>query len=556
MTAERKILCDRTIGNVIAIERGRKLRVVPKERHDNCDCGRMHSDELVIDFFAGGGGASTGIEMAIGRSPDFAINHNKEALAMHEANHPKTKHLRESVFKVDIRAICRGLPVGLAWFSPDCTFFSKAKGGVPFHDRLEARRRRGLAGVVTKTAAQVRPRVILLENVEEFRKWCPLLKDGTPDWSKVGSSFRRWLKRLENLGYVVEWREMRACDYGAPTTRKRLFVVARCDGLPIVWPDVTHGPGLQPYRTAAECIDWSIPVHSIFMTPEEVKAKGLKIKRPLEDATLRRIAVGLKKQVLDAPKPFIVRTAHGDQDKNGKKRGRGQHPLEEPLPTQPCSNDFALVVPTMIQTGWGERKGQTPRALDIHKPVGTLMAEGVKHALVTAFIAKHFGGPSNGGAAGKGVTASAKNADAIVSWMLGLQQRLRRVRVCCGDWKRVTGRSATECIGLTGIFLDPPYGTAAGRDPSLYTHDDLDVAGEVRKWALEHGDNPKLRIALCGYEGEHTMPESWQCIPWKAGGGYAASAGNHENAHRERIWFSPACLPVVERQPSLFKAGA
>jgi hypothetical protein len=160
----------------------------------------------------------------------------------------------------------------------------------------------------------------------------------------------------------------------------------------------------------------------------------------------------------------------------------------------------------------------------------------------------------NGGAAGNGVTASAKNTDAILAWMQALQQRLRRVRVCCGDWTRVLGRSATECIGTTGVFLDPPYGTAAGRDPSLYAHDDLDVAAKVRAWSVENGDNPKLRICLAGYEGEHEMPASWQCVPWKAGGGYAASAGNHENAHRERLWFSPHCLPVYARQTTLFAA--
>ena len=177
----------------------------------------------------------------------------------------------------------------------------------------------------------------------------------------------------------------------------------------------------------------------------------------------------------------------------------------------------------------------------------------------------------DGGAAGAGIHASGladkmpkmdRGTDsrmvgpreAIFAWMFALQDRLRRVRVCCGDWKRVTGRSATECIGVTGIFYDPPYGVDAKRDPSLYAHDSLDVAAEVREWCLANGDNPKLRIALCGYEGEHEMPSSWQCVPWKANGGYASSAGNHENAHRERIWFSPACLPVLERQPSLFKA--
>ena len=210
--------------------------------------------ELIVDNFAGGGGASTGIEQAFGRPVDVAVNHDPEAIAMHAINHPDTKHYCESVYKVDPEAITRNQPVGLAWFSPDCCHHSKARGGAPRSPRV-----RGLAWVVIRWARRVKPRVILLENVEEFQSWGPLDAEGYPIKEKAGTTFRLWINQLRAAGYKVEHRELRACDYGAPTTRKRLFVIARRDGLPIVWPKPTHGPGRIPYRTAADCIDWSIP---------------------------------------------------------------------------------------------------------------------------------------------------------------------------------------------------------------------------------------------------------------------------------------------------------
>jgi DNA (cytosine-5)-methyltransferase 1 len=317
---------------------------------------RLHEDELVVDSFAGGGGASLGIEMALGRSPDIAVNHDPEALAMHAANHPGTRHFCESVWDVDPRKVCKGKRVALAWFSPDCTFHSKARGSKPFRDRNAARRRRGLAWVVVRWAKAVKPRVICLENVEEFADWGPLLPDGKPCPERRGLTFRRWIAQLRNCGYAVDYRELKACDYGAPTTRKRLFLIARSDGLPIVWPEPTHGPGRITYRTAAECMDWTIPCRSIFGR-----------KRPLAENTLKRIARGLRRYVIEAEHPFIVPVAG------------------------------AAAAPSLIQTGWGERKGQAPRALDLHKPVGTLMAGGVKHALVAAFLAKHYGGHEGSG---------------------------------------------------------------------------------------------------------------------------------------------------------------
>lgn len=305
---------------------------------------RLHADELIVDSFAGGGGASLGIEMALGRSPDIAINHDPEAIALHAANHPETRHYCESVWDVSPRKATGGRPVGVAWFSPDCKHFSKAKGGKPVSKNI-----RGLAWVVIRWARDVRPRVILLENVEEFQSWGPLLEDGRPCPLQRGFTFRRWLAELRGLGYHVEYRERRSCFDGAPTTRKRLYLIARCDGQPIVWPEPHFGPARpEPYRVAAGCIDWSIPCPSIFDRP-----------RPLAENTLRRIARGIQRFVIDAREPFIVPEGYA---------------------------------PTMVQVSWGEREGQAPRCLDLHRPLGTIVAGGIKHAVVAAFLAKHYGG--------------------------------------------------------------------------------------------------------------------------------------------------------------------
>jgi DNA (cytosine-5)-methyltransferase 1 len=338
------------------------------------------SHELVIDLFAGGGGASTGIEQAIGRHVDIAVNHDPEAVSLHEANHPQTKHFCSDVFEVDPLTVTNGQRVGLLWASPDCKHFSKAKGGKPVSKKI-----RGLAWVVVKWAKLVRPRIICLENVEEFQTWGPLADDGRPCPERKGRTFQLWKKQLENLGYKIEHRELRACDYGTPTIRKRLFLVARCDGLPIVWPEPTHAQpdakgkvpkGMKPWRTAAECIDWNIPAPSIFERD-----------RPLADATCRRIAKGIMRYVVNAAEPYIV------QYHSAKRTGDDRTAdLNQPLPTQTTENRFALVAPTLVQTGYGEREGQSPRAPGLDKPLGTVVAGGTKHALVTAFMAKHYGG--------------------------------------------------------------------------------------------------------------------------------------------------------------------
>lgn len=267
---------------------------------------------LIIDNFAGGGGASTGIERALGRPVDVAINHDPEAVAMHLANHPTTRHFCQSIMAVDPLDATGGRPVALAWFSPDCKHHSKAKGGKPREKNI-----RDLAWVVVHWAERLRkatpggigaPAIIMLENVEEFRQWGPLDAEGKPIPERKGEEFDLWVRGLKRQGYKVEWRELRACDYGAPTSRKRLFLIARRDGLPIVWPKPTHGKPsspevkagkLLPYRTAAECIDWSIACPSIFER-----------KRPLKEATLRRIAHGVMRYVVNSASPFVVPLTH------------------------------------------------------------------------------------------------------------------------------------------------------------------------------------------------------------------------------------------------------
>lgn len=304
--------------------------------------------KIIVDNFAGGGGASTGIELACGRPVTIAINHDPDAILLHKTNHPYTEHLQASVWDVDPVEVCRGRKVGLAWFSPDCKHFSKAKGAA-----LVDRNIRGLAWIVLRWAGTVRPDVILLENVEEFVTWGPVRK-GKPVKSKAGQTFRQWKRQLEDLGYAVEHRVLIAADYGAPTTRKRFVLVARCDERPIVWPERTHAPRnspevkagkLKPWRSAAEIIDWSIPGYSIFQTKEEIKQKyGMTVVRPLAENTLRRVIRGVDKFTLRSGEPFLV------------------------------------------PTGYGERNGQAPRVHDINEPMPTVVGAG-KHQLADPLLA-------------------------------------------------------------------------------------------------------------------------------------------------------------------------
>ena len=308
----------------------------------------MIHGELIVDNFAGGGGASTGIELATGYSVDIAINHDPEAIKMHKANHPNTKHYCENVWAVDPVKACNGHPVGLAWFSPDCKHFSKAKGGKPKDKNI-----RGLAWVALRWAGLIRPRVIMLENVEEFKTWGPLNRGHHPIKAKQGKTFEKFVQQLTDLGYEVQFKELVAADYGAPTMRKRFFMIARCDGKPIVWPEPTHGPAdseavkaglLKPYVGAYTQIDFSRPCPSIFDTSEEIKEKyGIRAVRPLAQKTMDRIARGLKKFVLDNPEPFIIQCNHGGE--------RRPNDIREPMPTITGKHGYGIVEPYMVQIG-------------------------------------------------------------------------------------------------------------------------------------------------------------------------------------------------------------
>lgn len=355
----------------------------------------MNAAGMIVDSFAGGGGASTGIFMALGRHPDVAINHDADALAMHAANHPTTLHIPENVWQVDPDDVCRGREIDVLWASPDCKHFSKAKGAVPVDQNI-----RGLAWVVVRWASrrppELRPKVIFLENVEEFGDWGPvvLMPDGrhAPCPDRKGEEFERWCAALRKLGYKrIESRESRACDYGAPTIRKRLMVIARRDGRPIVWPEPTHGapddPDViagrkLPWRTAASIIDWSIPCPSIFMSREDSRAyyaaTGIKVNRPLKDGTNRRIARGVMKYVIQNPRPFIV----GVGGRMGQTMERS---VDAPMQTLTAKADSALVVPYLVPR-YGEAPGQEPRCRSVEEPFATIVPTGNGDMLAAPYL--------------------------------------------------------------------------------------------------------------------------------------------------------------------------
>lgn len=392
-------------------------------------------NELIIDNFAGGGGASVGIELATGRPVDIAINHDPDAIAMHSVNHPYTTHYQEDVFAIDPEKETCGRPVGIAWFSPDCKHFSRAKGNKPVEHKI-----RGLSWVIIKWAMSgVAPRCIFMENVEEIQTWGPLLQDADgkfrPDPARSGETFKAFIgmlsdgvatdcpalieaceflkiergseqeKRLINgLGYKVEYKVLRACDYGAPTIRKRFYLVARNDGKPIVFPEATHGKGkgLKPYRTAAECIDWSIPCPSIFER-----------KKPLVKNTLRRVARGLDKFVIKNPKPYILEmnydNAFQDIDKPmstqtsanhhyliapelvecSHKNGPGIHNVKEPLNTVTGKACFGLSTPYIVPIGYGENKGQSPRVNSVEAPMSTVVSSCKQYITIPTLLQYH-----------------------------------------------------------------------------------------------------------------------------------------------------------------------
>ena len=390
----------------------------------------MTNEELFVDNFAGGGGASTGIEMAIGRSVDIAINHDPDAIAMHRANHQLTKHYCEDVWQVDPVEACSGKPVALAWFSPDCKHFSRAKGGKPVDKKI-----RGLAWVAIKWACSVRPRVIMLENVPEIRTWGPLDEDGKPIKEKAGETFDGFIRALttgipknhpaymemcsalsvnaesetarrlqRGLGYSLEYKILKSCDYGAPTSRTRFYLVARCDGFPIVWAeppfadknseDVKNGRK-KPYRTVAECIDWSIPAQSIFER-----------KKPLAENTMRRIARGIQKFVIENPEPFIVNYKFNNEPKG----------VDEQLSTVTAVNNHYLVAPSLIQYH-GETHDKEVRGQSVDEPLMTVDTS-PRYAISVAHIMKNYGGGYKGAGSAADAplgTVTAKDHNSLVT---------------------------------------------------------------------------------------------------------------------------------------------
>jgi DNA (cytosine-5)-methyltransferase 1 len=406
----------------------------------------LHDRPLVIDLFAGGGGASLGVEWALGYGPDVAINHDPIAVAVHAANHPRTHHRCESVFASAPKDVCRGRRVGMLWASPDCTHHSHARGGKPRDSG-----KRSLADAVLDWAREVRPDVILAENVREFADWGPLGEDGKPDPLRKGDDFRAWVAGFEALGYRWEMREIRAHDFGAPTSRNRLYIIFRCDGGEIVWPSPTHGPSLSPYRTAAECIDFSIPCPSIFLTKDEARDLGLTCKRPLVEATMARIGRGVWTEVINAAGPFVV---------DGAAR-------------------------TMVQTGYGERPGQAPRTLDIHAPMGTVVGCGVKQAVVATFLAKHYSDRPTGGWAGSAPldksfgTITARDHHALVTSNLLVLRNNADGRPLAEQMPTIAAQG--NHIGEVRAFLIKYYGTgvAASLRESIDTVTSRDTFGLV-----------------------------------------------------------------------------
>ncbi|WP_198004276.1 DNA cytosine methyltransferase [Brevundimonas sp. BAL3] len=471
------------------------------------------SADLDVVYFAGAGGSSEAYKMALGKHPDVALNHNATALAVHQVNFPDTEHYVADVFDVDPRHIRPGVKWRSFWASPDCRHFSKAKGSAPVSPRV-----RGLAWVVVKVAkllGDAKPDVIFLENVEEFQDWAPLIprEDGQliPDPAKKGQTFRLWVRRLEQCGYRVEWRELIAADYGAPTIRKRLFVIARSDGHPIVWPDITHAPrkiaaskGLKPYVPAADIIDFTLPCPSIFLTPDQVKEQGLRCKRPLQDATLQRIAKGTLRYVIGAAEPFIVPLTH---------RGEGDRSrsLDEPLPTVTGAHrgEMAIVTPFLTEIANSSRR----RVNSMEDPLGTITAypKGGSFAQASIFLTK-FSENSTGhlpdepmhtimaGATRHGLVAAFM--EQANTGMVGHDMR--------SPVSTIVGRGTTQRV--VTAHLDHAYGSnhAAGAGDPRDAMKSVTAQGghhavvqhELRQPFASHG--AELRAFLVKYYGEAT----------------------------------------------------
>jgi DNA (cytosine-5)-methyltransferase 1 len=449
---------------------------------------------IIVDNFAGGGGASTGIEAALGRAVTIAINHDEEAIRMHEVNHPGTHHIRNNIWQIDPKEVTAGQHVGLAWFSPDCKHFSKAKGGKPREKSI-----RDLAWVVVLWAQRVKPDVILLENVEEFRTWGPLCDEGKPIKERAGETFDKWRRELRKAGYKIQWKELRACDYGAPTIRKRFFMIARRDGNPIAWPAPTHGkPGspdvlsgkLLPWRTAAEIIDWSIPCPSIFDR-----------KKPLAEKTLRRIAVGIMKFVINNPSPFIVPICNtnwaGDRfypgneplrtittAKGGEmavvaphitkfREGAIGHAIDEPLHTVTANSYIKRPggsAPLGVVSAFMQKFAENGRGVDPSEPLHTVMAGAPRHAVVCAHLEQANGGPNNENLAGRAADLPLSTVATSGSQQRLVTSNLVKLRGTCQHGQPTDEPLHTISAGGTHMaevraFLLKYYGT--DQDPQL-----------------------------------------------------------------------------------------
>lgn len=444
-------------------------------------------DEIIVDNFAGGGGASTGIELATGRPVTIAVNHDPDAILMHQTNHPYTQHYQASVWDIDPVEVCAGCPVGLAWFSPDCKHFSKAKGGKPVSKNI-----RGLAWIVLRWAGTVRPRVIILENVEEFQTWGPVRK-GKPIKARSGETFRQWLSQLKALGYAVDHRELVAADYGAPTTRKRFFLIARCDGRPIVWPKQTHAPAdhpdikvgkLKPWRSAAEIIDWSIPAPSIFANKEEIKEQyGVSAVRPLARNTMRRVARGLDKFVLKSAKPFIVPIGYGERDGQAPR----VHDISEPMPTSVGNGKHYVCDPYLVQVNHsGDFRGQLPDA-----PLPTITGKHGYGIVAPALIQYHTEQSEH--VRGQGITEPIMTVDAS-----------NRYGLACGYLTEYYGNA--DC----GQSTDTPLHTSTSHDrQGLVLGHIAEFKGQDKGQAA---DRPLRTITTCigEFAAVHTTIEKYQ----------------------------------------------
>ena len=458
--------------------------------------------EKIVDSFAGGGGTSTGIELATGRVVDIAINHDPDTILMHQTNHPHTVHYQASVWDVDPVEECGGSPVGLFWASPDCKHFSKAKGGKPVDKKI-----RGLAWIVLRWAGKVHPRVIILENVEEFQTWGPVRR-GKPVKSKAGQTFRRFVRQLEALGYAVSWRELVAADYGAPTTRKRFFLIARRDGRPIVWPEPTHAPAdspdvqagkKKPWRSAAEIIDWSLPCPSVFDTRQQIKEKyGLTAQRPLRPNTMRRVARGIDKFVIKSAHPFLIQCNHG-----GGFRGQE---LKEPLPVITAKHGYGITKPAMIP--WTVTNTTNSTGHPVTEPMDTARTGGGGGQILTAASLIQYHTEQNEGVRGQEITEPLRTIDAANRY--GLTAALM-VKYYSGDHAQDVKAplhtvTTKDREGVVAASLSEFHGASTGDSPKETAgggHHGIVTTRIVKAEAgADLGHWPEIRELLntyCGY---------------------------------------------------------